>query len=86
MSDTVQSKTVVLSALFTQHRDTAGSTPLYPAAYLCFHFYFTSQSLENQACFFILRDMIAKGSLSGEKAPFCAFGIIGSFALCVSST
>ena len=33
MSDTVQSKTVVLSALFTQHRDTAGSTPLYPAAY-----------------------------------------------------
>ena len=42
MSDTVQSKTVVLSALFTQHRDTAGSTPLYPAAYLCFHLYFTS--------------------------------------------
>ena len=42
MSDTVQSKTVVLSALFTQHRDTEGSAPLYPAAYLCFHFYFTS--------------------------------------------
>ena len=42
MSDTVQSKTIVLSAVFTQHRDTAGPIPLYPAAYLCFHLYFTS--------------------------------------------
>ena len=48
MSDTVQSKTVVLSALFTQHRDTAGLHPavscrlfMFP---LLFYFIVTGKS------------------------------------------